>query len=151
MSNELSAKVILQHQMRFIGQARSEPPVAIDYLPPLGDGVGLMPLELLLLSLAGGSGQTVIDLLRKMEQPVHGLEVQVRGQRRDEHPTIFTRIELEFIVHGTDVDPAVIARAIELSEERFCPVWAMLKAGTTITSSFQMIESQYQPAVHYRN
>lgn len=149
MSNELSAKVNLQHKVRFIGQARSEPPVVIDYLPPLGDGVGLMPLELLLLSLAGCSGQTLITLLHRMEQPVYGLEVQAHGQQQNEHPTTFTRIELEFVVHGADIDPAVIARAIALSEERFSPVWAMLKTGTVITSSFQIIESQYQPVAHY--
>jgi putative redox protein len=140
MSTELSAKVILQDKVRFTGYAGSQPPVAIDYVPPLGDRAGLMPLELLLISLAGCSGQTVIGILRKMRQPVQGLEVHAWGQRREEHPTIFTSITLEFVVQGADVDPAAVGRAIALSEERFCPVWAMLKAGTTITSSFKVIE-----------
>ena len=140
MPNELSAKVVFQEKVRFTGQARSEPPVVIDYLPPLGDGAGLMPLELLLLSLAGCSGQTVIGLLRMMEQPVQGLEVKACGQRRDEHPTIFTSIGLEFVVHGADIDPALVSRAIALSEERYSPIWDMLKVGTTITSSFRLIE-----------
>jgi putative redox protein len=141
MPNELSAKVILQENVRFTGQVRSEPPVVIDYAAPSGDGAGLMPLELLLLSLAGCSGQTVIGLLHMMEQPVQGLEVEACGQRQDEHPTIFTSIGLEFVVHGADIDPALVARAIALSEERYSPIWAMLKVGTTITSSFRLVES----------
>ncbi len=141
MSNELSANVILQEKVRFIGHAGEQPPIAIDYLPPLGDRAGLMPLELLLLSLAGCSGATVISLLRRMEQPVQGLEVYARGQRQEEYPTIFTQIELEFVVSGVDVDPTVVAKAIALSEERYCPVWAMLKAGTTITSATRIIQA----------
>lgn len=82
----------------------------------------------------------MIGLLRMMEQPVQGLEVKACGQRRDEHPTIFTSIGLEFVVHGADIDPALVARAMALSEERYGPVWAMLKAGTKITSSFRIME-----------
>jgi putative redox protein len=140
MPNELSAKVVFQEKVRFAGQVRSKPPAVIDYLPPLSHGAGLMPLELLLLSLAGCSGQTVIGLLRMMEQPVQGLEVKACGQCRHERPTIFTSIGLEFVVHGADIDPALVARAMALAEERYGPVWAMLKAGTKITSSFRIIE-----------
>lgn len=140
MSSELSAQVILQEKVRFTGRAGSEQAVVIDYPAPLGDGAGLMPLELLLLSLAGCSGQPVLVFLRKMEQLVQGLEVHAYGQRREEHPTILTNIALEFVVHGVDLDPALVARAIALSEERYCPIWAMLKTGTKITSSFKVIE-----------
>jgi putative redox protein len=139
MSNQLSAQVTLKEKVRFIGRARSQPLVTIDYFPPLGEGQGWLPLELLLLSLAGCSGQTVISLLRQMEQPVEGLEVHASGWRREEHPTVLSRIELEFVIYGPDVPPEAIERVIALAQERFCPVWVMLKAGTTITSLFQII------------
>ena len=71
-------------------------------------------------------------------QPVTGVEVTVRGQRRDEHPTVITSIELEFVVHG-DVDPARVEHALKLSEAQICPVWAMLKVGTPITSSYNVV------------
>jgi putative redox protein len=141
MPNELSAKVTLQEKVQFAGQDRSQPPLTLDYSPRLGEGTGLMPLELLLLSLAGCSGHAVIGILRWMEQPVVSLEVQAWGQRRDEYPAIFTSIELEFAVHGADIDPELVVRAIALAEERYCPVWAMLQAGTKITSSFRIIET----------
>jgi uncharacterized OsmC-like protein len=41
------------------------------------------------------------------------------------------------VVHG-NVDPARIEHALQLSEERICPVWAMLKAGTPVTSHFRV-------------
>jgi putative redox protein len=149
MPNELSAKVILHEKVQFAGQAGAQPPLTIDYSPPLSEGAGQIPLELLLLSLAGCSGQAVIGILHWMEQPVASLEVKAWGQRRDEYPTIFPSIELEFAVHGADIDPALVARAIKLSEERYCPVWTMLKAGTKIIPSFRIIESNPVPYLEY--
>ena len=94
---------------------------------------GLINVFLLLISLASCSGMDVVSLLRKQRQPVEGLEVHVRGQRRDEHPTVFTEIQLEYVIHGEDVAPAAVERAIELSRDRYCPVWAMLGQSVTIT------------------
>jgi uncharacterized OsmC-like protein len=56
-------------------------------------------------------------------------------------PTELTAIALEFTLSGAGIDPAVVARALAQSEERLCPDWAMLKPGTTIKSSFRIIES----------
>jgi len=140
MVSQLSAQVVLQEKMRFTDFTGSEQIISLDYSPLPGNGADLKPLELLLLSLASCSSQAVMGILHTMEQPVMGLVVRAEGQRRKEQPTIFTIINLEFIVRGSDIDPAVVAKAIALSESRFCPVWAMLKAGTTITSSFQIYE-----------
>ena len=140
MSNQLSAQVVFQEKMHFTDCTDSKQIVSLNYSPSLGNGADLKPLELLLVSLASCSSQAVIGILHTMEQSVMGLEVRAQGQRRKEQPTIFTAINLEFIVRGADIDPDVVAKAIALSEDRFCPVWAMLKAGTTITSSFQIIE-----------
>jgi uncharacterized OsmC-like protein len=65
------------------------------------------------------------------------LRVAARGERRSEHPTVFTQIALEFVV-GAPADADAVANAIQQSEERICPIWAMLKAGTPITSSFRI-------------
>jgi len=99
-------------------------------------GRGPRPLELLLGSLASCAGGSVIALLRRAGQPVGSLKVRARGQRRAEHPTVFTDIALEFIVSG-GADPGAVARAVEQSESQICPVWAMLKPGTNITTSIR--------------
>ena len=62
-----------------------------------------------------------------------------RGQRRDEHPTVMTPIDLQFAVYGA-VDPARVEHALRLSEATICPVWAMLKAGTPVTSSYTVVD-----------
>ncbi len=142
MPSELSVHAVQKGPMEFaIGDGQHE--VTIDYPLPgsNGDLRGMTPLRLLLASLAGCSGSSVAALLRRDAQPVTGVEVTVRGQRRDEHPTVITSIELEFVVHG-DVDPARVEHALKLSEAQICPVWAMLKAGTPITSSYNVVTGQ---------
>lgn len=115
--------------------------VTTDYpLKPDDVGVGQRPLELLLASLASCAGGALMALLRRGGHCVAGLTVRARGRRRSEHPTVFTEIALEFVVCGT-LDESVVADALEQSEARICPVWAMLKPATPITSSFRVVES----------
>ncbi len=109
----------------------------MDY--PIQTGGAVTPLETLLASLAACSGNSLALLLDKAKQPLTGLEVNVHGHRRDEHPTIITDIAIEFVVHGADVEPSAVERAIKIAEEQICPVWSMLKGGSTITSSYTIV------------
>src|SRR5689334_7805041 len=137
MPKEHLAHIVLQEGMRFTGAADSGHTVTIDDSADAGGGGGVTPVEMVLLGLAGCSGMDVIAILRKQRQPVLGLEVRARGQRRDELPRIFTTIALEFIIHGADVAPAAVERAIELTAARYCSVWGMLVPNATITPTFQ--------------
>lgn len=111
----------------------------MDYpLEPDQSAAGPTPLTVLLESLAACSVNSVLVVLKKMQQPVEGLEVEVRALRRTEHPTVLTSISLEFTVRGEGVDPAAVTRALQLSEERLCPIWNMLKAGTPIKAGFHV-------------
>jgi len=98
------------------------------------------PLRLLLASLAGCSGNTLALVLGRMQQPVEAIEVDARGRRRDEHPTVLTDITLEFVVRGKGVEPAAVGRALTMAEEQLCPVWAMLKPGVAISAAFTVVE-----------
>ena len=136
---ELTVRAVQQGPMQF-AISDGEHTITVDYPLPGGDGHinGMTPLRLLLASLAGCSGSSVAALLRRDGQPVERVEVTARGQRRDEHPTVITEIDLGFEVHG-DVDPARVEHALRLSEAQICPVWAMLKAGTPVSSSFTIV------------
>jgi putative redox protein len=115
--------------------------VGTDYpLQPGEQAAALRPLELLLASLAACGGSVVALLLARMQQPVRGVEVDVRGQRRDEHPTVFTAIAMEFVIRGTGVDPDAVTRALAQADEQLCPVWALLKPGVPITATFRIVE-----------
>jgi putative redox protein len=80
----------------------------------------------LLEALAGCTGMDVISILRKKRQQVSGLSVEVQGSRAQQHPKVYTRIEVFYRVRGKNVDPQAVARAIELSATRYCPVIATL-------------------------
>ena len=144
MSTELSARVALQDGLHFVGSDRSGYTVDMDATAAAGGGKGLTPMELVLLGLAGCSAMDVITILRKKRQPVEGLEVQVTGQRSDEHPTVFTTIDLKYLVHGADVEPLAVSRAIELSRKVYCPVWAMLGQSVEIDASFRILREDPQ-------
>lgn len=113
--------------------------VRVDYPLQVGDETqGMTSLELLLASLASCAANTLALVLGKMRQPYSGLEVDARGRRRAEHPTVITDIDLAFVVHG-DVTPAAVERALTIAEEQLCPVWNMLKDGTPITTSYRVL------------
>jgi putative redox protein len=139
MPTELTVHAEHQGDMRWTAAAGGHA-IHMDYPIPAGPGEGMKPLEILLASLAGCAGNTLVLLMKKMGQVFRGMEIDVRGQRRDEHPTVLTEIALDFTIRGENIDPAVVQRALSQTEERLCPVWAMLKPGTTIKSAFRIVE-----------
>src|SRR6266567_5347353 len=105
-----------------------------------GVGAGPQPHRLLLLAMASCTAMDVISILRKKRQQVSGLSVQVQGSRADQHPKVYTRIEVLYRVRGQNVDPRAVARAIELSVTRYCPVIAMLGKVAEVTTSYAVEE-----------
>jgi putative redox protein len=143
MAEQLTATVKLKNQkIQFSGKVGSNPEITIDYVPPLGDGAGYLPLELLLISLASCSGSTVATFLRRLKKTVSGMTVSALGERRDEHPTSFKKIVLEFVVTSPDAGEEDMKKAIQLSADSFCPVWAMLKNSVEIIPEFKITGSK---------
>lgn len=138
MSNIEASATLINKKIKFEGKAADHPSIIIDYIPPLGDGEGYMPLQLLLISLASCSGSTVVSLLRKMGKDVSGLTVTASGERRDEHPLGFKTVTLDFIVQSGNIDGNYIQKAIQLSEQTYCPVWAMLKNNVVINTTYSI-------------
>jgi putative redox protein len=98
------------------------------------------PLELLLVALGGCTAVDVVSILKKKRQQVSDYRVEVRGERREEHPRAFTRIEVRHIVRGRGVSEAAVASAIELSETKYCSVAATLRPGVEIVTTYEVIE-----------
>jgi putative redox protein len=140
MATQVNVSAKWNGKMAFSGKGHLDLPVPIDYLKPHGDDQGLMPLELLLISLAGCSGATLALLLGRAEQQLTKLDVLVSADRRTEHPTVLTKIHIEFQLKGRGLDATAVAKMLEVSENKMCPVWAMLKPGVPITSSFTVAE-----------
>ena len=139
MPSEIVTEVVHRGGMRFEGRSRSGRTVELDFAPPGEPVEGYTPLELLLASLASCSGQVTAGLLKRMGQEVAGFRVIARGEKRDVHPTVLTSVVLEFEFTGGRLEPASVERALALSEERYCPVWAMLKAAVPIKAEYRLL------------
>jgi len=139
MAKEVRADVVFKEGMKFDGvSGRGGRSVAIDFTPE-GEAIdGFSPLELLLTSLAGCSGQVTVGLLKRMGLEVGDLTVHARGVKKEVHPTVLTSIELDFEFRGGRLDGPSVEKALALSEERFCPVWIMVKAAAPITASYRL-------------
>jgi len=140
MAKEVKADVVFKDGMKFDGlSGRAGKSVAIDFAPEGETIDGFSPLELLLTSLAGCSGQVAVGLLKRMGQEVRGLTVHARGVKKEIHPTVLTAIELDFEFRGGRIDGVSVEKALALSEERFCPVWAMVKAAAPIKATYRIL------------
>jgi putative redox protein len=110
-----------------------------------GEGTGWRPVELLLLGLAGCTGVDVISILEKKREDVRGFEIEVKGDPfLDEHPHYYQTIEVIYTVTGVGVKPESVARAIELSEEKYCSVKGSLGPQVNVTTRFEVIEFEPQ-------
>ena len=96
---------------------------------------GSAPMQVLAVALGGCTAMDVLSILKKMRQPVEEFRVEVSGERAEEHPKRYTSLEVAYHVKG-DVDEAKLARAIELSEARYCSVAATLRPGVTLASRY---------------
>ncbi|MDD5361922.1 MAG: OsmC family protein [Ignavibacteria bacterium] len=119
-------------KLLFIGNARDNHNVSMDYFPPLGDGMGYTGLELLLMSFAGCSATSIIFLLRKMGKNIKGMSVSASGIKRDEMPKAFKEIHITYTLTSDNTEEPDVRKAISLSEESVCPVWSMIKGNVEI-------------------
>jgi putative redox protein len=129
--------------LRLVGQGGQGPGIVVDHV--LGDEDrpenGPRPLELLLIGLAGCTAMDVISILKKKRQTFTDFQINVSAERAEEHPKVYTKIHLEYVVVG-DVEPQALERSIELSQEKYCSASAMLSQVTEITTSYRIEEGE---------
>jgi putative redox protein len=138
----MDADVVWKSGLNFNGTGRASGfSVALGSSPPpdISPG-GLQPLELLLIGLGGCTGMDVISILEKKRQKVGGFEVRVHGDRAEEHPKVFTRIVVEYVVTGHGLDRAAVERAVELSETKYCPAMAMLRKAVPMETKITLLD-----------
>src|SRR5580765_756153 len=103
-------------------------------------GSAASTLELLLLALGGCTGVDVISILKKKRQHITGYRIEVHGDRREEFPRAYTKLYVKHIVSGRGVSEKAVARAIELSDQKYCSVAATLRGTAEIVTSYEIIE-----------
>lgn len=105
-----------------------------------GSDAGIRPKELLLLSLGGCTASDVASILQKKRVDIKGFEINISSEMTEEHPKVFTRIDLEYVFYGKGIKETDVERAIELSQTKYCGVTAMLEKVLTINHTYKIIE-----------
>ncbi|MCJ7548130.1 MAG: OsmC family protein [Anaerolineae bacterium] len=127
---------------RMVGETAEGPAIVLDSKGgTYGTHSGLTPMELVLVGLAGCTAMDVVSIMAKKRQPMTNMQVKVDAENADQHPMVFTKIHITYVAYGSGIDEKALARAIRLSEERYCSVQAMLKSSAEISSSFEIAES----------
>jgi putative redox protein len=122
-----------------IARADSAHWVVMDGSPTFGgSNAGSSPKELLLMALGGCTAMDVIPILQKKRAPVEHVEIQVRGDVREEHPQVFTDIHIEYVFRGNGINREDVEHAIGLSTSKYCAVSAMLSGSITLTHSYRI-------------
>lgn len=107
-----------------------------------GSNAGIRPKELLLLGLAGCTGSDVTTILTKKKVKLSDFEINIKADTSEEHPQVFTKIDLEYVFYGKELNPKDVERAIELSLTKYCSVTAMLQKAMEITHTYKIVEQQ---------
>ena len=132
-SKELSATIkLINSRLNFEGLVEGNKPISIDYIPPLGDNLGYTSLELLLLSFSSCLGTAILTFLRKMQKLISEFEISANGIRNEDHPTGFKSISIDIHIKSADVNESDLKKVIGLAEEKYCPVWSMIKGNVEI-------------------
>lgn len=103
-----------------------------------GSKRGASPMEVLLMAAAGCSSIDVVEITRKQRQRVCDCITVVEAERANELPRVFTKIHIHFKVIGFDLNEATIAKAVQLSAEKYCSVSIMLGQAAEISHSFEV-------------
>jgi putative redox protein len=107
-----------------------------------GHSAGPRPMELMLMSLASCTGMDVVSILRKMRVQLDDFRIEVEADQSAEHPKVFTSVKLRYLFFGVEIRLEDIERAIELSQEKYCAVTAMLRDKVDISYEYKLVESR---------
>ncbi len=130
-----TAKVKWIGEQKFLGTTPSNHAVALDSDRESNQAPG--PMELVLIALGACTATDIVSILAKKRQKLESLEVVVRGERAAEPPTVWTRLEIVYRVKGA-VEESALKHAIELSQEKYCSVEAMLKKTAEVSWTYEM-------------
>lgn len=138
----MQARIKWVQDATFLGESGSGHAVVMDGPPEHGGrNLGVRPMEMLLLGMGGCTAFDVVHILRKARQPVTDCVAELQAERAAEEPKVFTSIHVHFIVTGKGLDEKRVARAVNLSAEKYCSASIMLGKTAEITHDYEIREA----------
>lgn len=136
-------KVKVEHQgrLKFLGTGDNGGQVTMDTQPENGGAnEGITPMQNVLTSLGACSGMDVVAILRNQKIELSGYEINIEAENADSHPHVFTKIDVEHVLHGKGLDYEKAKVAVEKSTTTYCSVIAMLSKTANINVTFRIVE-----------
>ena len=139
----MKATVKWVDNVMFLGESGSGHTAVMDGSPDHGGrNMGIRPMEMLLLGLGGCASFDVIGILKKGRQNISDCRVEITAERADTTPSVFTKINMVFIVTGRDLKEIQVSKAVALSADKYCSASKlMVDAGVIVTYSTQIVET----------
>ena len=138
----MKARIKWVEEATFLGESGSGHAVVMDGPPENGGrDLGIRPMEMLLIGMGGCTSFDVVMILKRARQAVTDCVVEVSAERADEVPKVFTSIHVHFIVTGHRLSEKQVARAVQLSAEKYCSASLMLGKAADITHDYEIIMS----------
>ena len=137
----LKTKIKWMQDVSFKGSSESGHEVVLDGPEELGGkGLGMRPMEMMLIGMGGCTSFDVVTILKRSRQQITGCIAEIEAIRADEIPKVFTSIHIHFLIKGIDLQEKAIKRAIELSANKYCSASIMLGKSVKITHDFVISE-----------
>ena len=139
----MKARIKWVEDVVFMGESGSGHTIVMDGPEDHGGrNIGARPMETLLIGMGGCASFDVVHILKKSRQDVTDCVTEMDAERSDGVPSVFTKIHLKFIVRGRNLKEKQVARAVELSAEKYCSASIMLSSGgVEITHSYEVLEA----------
>lgn len=135
----MKARIKWIEHVAFAGETGSGHALVMDGAPESGGrNLGPRPMEMVLLGLGGCTAFDVVSILRKARQRIEDCVIEIEAQRADSVPKVFTAIHLHYIVTGRDLEEKQVARAVDLSANKYCSVSHMLAASAQLTHDYEI-------------
>ncbi|MSP50248.1 MAG: OsmC family protein [Alphaproteobacteria bacterium] len=127
----------------FLGESGSGHGVVMDGAPEAGGrNLGIRPMEMLLVGMAGCTAFDVVHILEKGREPVTGCEVEAEAERAETEPKVFTAVRVKYRVTGKGLSREKVERAVALSHEKYCSASVMFaRSGAPVTREIEVVDA----------
>jgi len=106
-----------------------------------GQGQGVRPKALMLVSLSGCTGMDVASLLKKMRADVEDFRIEVTGELTEEHPKKYHSVKVDYFFKcdPSEENKKKIEKSVDLSVNRYCGVFEMFRAFSDISHEIHYV------------